>query len=143
MSCVLGFDVGSRLIGVAVGNRVTASARALAVVPVHESGPDWALLDNLQRQWLPDTLIVGLPLAPDGTEQPASRLARRFAEHLRQRYKAPVALVDEQYSSQEAARRFAQARAAGQRRRRDAATIDAEAAAVIVERWLAAVPASD
>lgn len=143
MSCVLGFDVGSRLIGVAVGNRVTASARALAAVPVRESGPDWALLDNLQRQWLPDTLIVGLPLAPDGTEQPASRLARRFAEHLRQRYKAPVALVDEQYSSQEAARRFAQARAAGQRRRRDAATIDAEAAAVIVERWLAAVPASD
>ncbi|HET7655366.1 MAG TPA: Holliday junction resolvase RuvX, partial [Luteimonas sp.] len=38
MSCVLGFDVGSKLIGVAVGNRITASARALAVVPVHESG---------------------------------------------------------------------------------------------------------
>ncbi|NUO71787.1 MAG: Holliday junction resolvase RuvX [Frateuria sp.] len=138
MSCVLGFDVGSRLIGVAVGNRVTASARALAVVPVHEGGPDWSKLDNLQQQWLPDTLVVGLPLAPDGTEQPATRLARRFAEHLRQRYRAPVALVDEQYSSQEAARRFASARAAGTRRRRDAAAIDAQAAAVILERWLAA-----
>jgi putative holliday junction resolvase len=141
MSCVLGFDVGSRLIGVAVGNRVTASARALAVVPVHAAGPDWAQLDTLQRQWLPDTLVVGLPLALDGTEQPASRLARRFAEHLRQRYGAPVALVDEQYSSHEAAQRFADARATGTRRRRDAATIDAEAAAVILERWLAAEPA--
>lgn len=138
MSCVLGFDVGSRLIGVAVGNRVTASARALTVVPVHEGGPDWAKLDDLHRQWLPDTLVVGLPLALDGTEQPATRLARRFAEHLRQRYRAPVALVDEQYSSQEASQRFAEARATGVRRRRDAADIDAQAAAVILERWLAA-----
>ncbi|HEV2623426.1 MAG TPA: Holliday junction resolvase RuvX [Frateuria sp.] len=143
MSCVLGFDVGSRLIGVAVGNRVTASARALAVVSVHEGGPDWATLDDLHRQWLPDTLVVGLPLALDGTEQPATRLARRFAEHLRQRYRAPVALVDEQYSSQEAAQRFAEARAAGTRRRRDAAAIDAQAAAVILERWLAATTASE
>jgi putative Holliday junction resolvase len=108
------------------------------VVPVHENGPDWSRLDALQQQWLPETLVVGLPLAPDGTTQPATRLARRFAEHLRLRYRAPVALVDEQHSSQEAARRFAQARAAGARRRRDAATIDAEAAAVILERWLAA-----
>jgi putative Holliday junction resolvase len=143
MSCVLGFDVGSRLIGVAVGNRITASARALAVVPVHEGGPDWTQLDSLQRQWLPERFVVGLPLALDGTEQPASRLARRFAEHLRQRYQAPVALIDEQHSSQEAAQRFADARAAGTRRRRDAAAIDAEAAAVILERWLAAAPASD
>lgn len=142
MSCVLGFDVGSKLIGVAVGNRITASARALAVVPVRDSGPDWAQLDNLHRQWQPDTLVVGLPLALDGTVQPATRLARRFAEHLRERYQAPVALVDEQHSSQEAAQRFAQARATGTKRRSDAANIDAEAAAVILERWLAVAPAS-
>ncbi|UGB38944.1 Holliday junction resolvase RuvX [Frateuria soli] len=138
MSCVLGFDVGSKLIGVAVGNTITASARALAVVPVRDNGPDWAKLDELHRQWQPDTLIVGLPLALDGTLQPATRLARRFAEHLRERYRAPVALVDEQHSSQEAAQRFAEARAAGTKRRSDAAAIDAEAAAVILERWLAA-----
>ncbi|MGN2246509.1 Holliday junction resolvase RuvX [Frateuria sp. GZRR35] len=142
MSCVLGFDVGSKLIGVAVGNTITASARALAVVPVRDSGPDWTQLDNLHKQWQPDTLVVGLPLALDGTVQPATRLARRFAEHLRERYQAPVALVDEQHSSQEAAQRFAQARAAGTKRRSDAANIDAEAAAVILERWLAAASAS-
>jgi len=142
MSCVLGFDVGSKLIGVAIGNTITASARALAVVAVRDNGPDWARLDELHRQWQPDTLVVGLPLALDGTVQPATRLARRFAEHLRERYQAPVALVDEQHSSQEAAQRFARARAAGTRRRSDAASIDAEAAAVILERWLAAVPAS-
>lgn len=137
MSCVFGFDVGSRITGVAIGNTFTASARALTTVQVRDDGPDWARLDALQREWQPDTLVVGLPLTLDGAEQPASRRARHFADQLQQRYNLPVALVDERHSSQEAAQRFAAARSAGLKRRRDAAEIDAEAAAVILERWLA------
>jgi len=52
MSCVLGFDVGSRLTGVAIGNRLTATARALAVVAVRDDQPDWDRLDALQREVL-------------------------------------------------------------------------------------------
>ena len=136
MNCALGFDVGSRLIGVAVGNSITASGRALTTVAMRDGEPDWSRLDALCGQWLPDTLVVGLPLTLDGAEQPASRIARRFAAQLQQRYDLPVVLVDERHSSQEAAQRFAAGRAAGFRRRRDAAAIDAEAAAVILERWL-------
>ena len=136
MSCVFGFDVGSKLIGVAVGNRITASARAIATIPVRDDTPDWAVLDGLRGQWLPESFVVGLPLTLDGEEQPASKRARRFAERLRERYRIPVSLVDERHSSQEAAERFAQARSAGLKRRRDAAQLDAEAAAVILERWL-------
>ncbi|OOG38401.1 Holliday junction resolvase RuvX [Rhodanobacter sp. C06] len=137
MSCAFGFDVGSKLIGVAVGNALTASARALAVLAVRDGEPEWPQLDALRGDWLPDTLVVGLPLTLAGEEQPASRRARRFAAALQQRYALPVALIDERHSSQEAARRFAAARAAGLKRRRDAAAIDAEAAAVILERWFA------
>lgn len=138
MSCVLGFDVGSKLIGVAVGNRITQSARALATIAMREGQPDWPTLDRLHREWLPQALVVGLPLTLDGAEQPASKLARRFADALKQRYGTAPVLVDERHSSREAAERFAGARAAGLRRRRDGAQIDAEAAAVILERWLAA-----
>ncbi|MDW2980533.1 MAG: Holliday junction resolvase RuvX [Rhodanobacter sp.] len=142
MSCVFGFDVGSRLTGVAIGNTLTASARVLATLTVRDDGnPDWQRLDTLRREWQPDTLVVGLPLTLDGAEQPASRRARRFAAQLQQRYGLPVVLVDERHSSQEAAQRFAAARAAGLKRRRDAADIDAEAAAVILERWLASAAA--
>jgi putative Holliday junction resolvase len=49
-----------------------------------------------------------------------------------------VVLVDERASSIEAAQRFASDRAEGRKRRRDAEALDAVAAAVIVERWLAA-----
>ena len=136
MSCVLGFDVGSRLTGVAIGNRLTGTARALATILMRDEAPDWTRLDALQREWQPDHLVVGLPLTLEGSEQPASRRARKFAAELQQRYRLPVMLVDERHSSQEAAQRFAASRAAGLKRRRDAAEIDAEAAAVILERWL-------
>ncbi len=140
MSCVLGFDYGTRLIGVAVGNRYTGQARAIDTVPVREGAPDWRQLDRLRDEWRPEALVVGLPLTLDGLEQPASAGARRFAAALHERYELPVALSDERHSSREAARRFASARAAGLKRRRDAAQIDAEAAAVILERWLADAP---
>jgi putative Holliday junction resolvase len=47
-----------------------------------------------------------------------------------------VHLVDERNTSREAARRFAQQRAHGAAKRKDAAEIDALAAAIILEAWL-------
>lgn len=135
---VLGFDVGARRIGVAVGSALGAGARALAVVDVHGDRPDWAAVDRLREAWRPDGLVVGDPLTLDGGDQPIRRRAHGFARELAQRYRLPVMLVDERSSSVEAAQRFALARAAGRKRRRDAAVLDAVAAAVIVERWLAA-----
>ncbi len=136
MSCALGFDVGTRLIGVAVGNTLTASAQAVAVVKVRDGQADWAVLDKLLQQWRPEALVVGLPLTLDDGEQPITRFARRFAAAIGERSRLPVHLQDERHSSQEAARRFAQARAAGTRRRRDADMLDAMAAVVILESWL-------
>lgn len=141
MSCALGFDVGSRRIGVAIGSPLTGGARPLAVLPVHDGAPDWDTLDRLTREWQPNTLVIGLPLTLEGDDQPASRQARRFASALDARYGLPTLLVDERHSSQEAAARFAAARASGQRRRRDGERIDADAAAVILERWLTQIPA--
>lgn len=137
MNCMLGFDVGTRLIGVAVGNTLTASAQAVAVVNMRDKQPDWVRLDALIAQWQPDALVVGLPLTRDGDEQPMTRHARRFAQAIGERSRLPVHMQDERHSSQEAARRFARARAAGTRRRRDAEQLDAMAAVVILESWLA------
>lgn len=135
---VLGFDVGSRRIGVAVGSSLGQSARALAVVEVHGGAPDWTRIDQLRGEWLPQAMIVGDPITLDDGDQPARRRAHRFARQLRERYRVPVLLVDERSSSREAARRFAGDRAEGRRRRRDGALQDADAAAIIVERWMQA-----
>ena len=136
MESVLGFDVGARRIGVAVGNSLTGTARAVAVVEVGEAGIDWPRIDALVREWRPNRLVVGEPLTIDGEAQPATHFSRKFALEAGERTGLPVAMVDERYSSLEADRRFAARRKAGQAKRRDAAALDAVAAEIIVERWL-------
>lgn len=135
---VLGFDVGARRIGAAVGTVFGAGARPVAVIDVHAAGPDWPAIERLLKEWRPDAFVVGDPLTIDGGDQPARRRAHAFGRELARRFERPVLLVDERSSSVEAAQRFAADRAQGARRRRDAQILDALAAAVIVERWLAA-----
>jgi putative Holliday junction resolvase len=135
---VLGFDYGTKRIGMAFGQRVTGTATALAVVPNGATGPQWAPIDAALREWTPDALVVGLPLALDGTEQAMTGHVRGFAGRLAERYRLPVHAHDERMSSIEAARRFAVARRAGAARARAADTLDSVAAQVIVESYLAA-----
>ncbi len=135
---VLGFDVGAKRIGVAVGSAFSGSGRMLAVVDMRNDTPDWSVIEKLRREWLPGGFIVGDPMTLEGDDQPARRRAHRFARALHARFALPVFLVDERRSSLEAAQRFARARAEGQRRRRDAAELDALAAVIIIERWFSA-----
>lgn len=134
--CVLGFDYGTRTIGVAAGNPISASAQSLQAMPAKGGEPDWQRVDALLAEWKPDALVVGLPLTLDGGEQPVTRGARAFAQKLHTRYGLPVHLIDERHTSQEAARRFAEQRAAGLQRRHNAANLDSVAAVVILESWL-------
>lgn len=136
VSTALGFDYGARRIGVAVGNALTGTARALEVIANGAQGPDWPRVDALMREWQPQILLVGLPLTMEGEEQKNSAAARAFAARLDEKYKLPTQLVDERLSSREAARRFAQRRAGGQARRKHAAALDAVAAEIIIEQWL-------
>ena len=134
---LLAFDVGARRIGVALGNTLSGTARELGVLDVREAGPDWPRLDQWVKEWRPDALVVGDPVPADGGDQPARQRARGFARELARRYALPVQQVDEGRSSIEAAQRFAAGRAAGARKRSQADQLDAVAAVVILERWLA------
>ncbi len=133
---LLAFDVGARRIGVAVGNTVSMSAGEVGVLDMRDTGPDWATLDRWVREWRPARLVVGDPATLDGGDQPIRILARDFAHEIGARYALPVEQVDERTSSIEAAQRFAAGRASGSKRRRQAASLDALAAVIILERWL-------
>ncbi|MBS0557899.1 MAG: Holliday junction resolvase RuvX [Proteobacteria bacterium] len=136
ITTVLGFDYGARRIGVAVGNALTGSARALEVIANGAPGPDWTRVAGLVREWRPQALLVGLPLTMAGEEQSNSAAARAFAAQLGERCKLTATLVDERLSSVEAAQRFAQRRAGGAAKRKHAQALDSIAAEVIVEQWL-------
>ena len=135
---VLGFDVGGKRIGVAVGNSISMTAREVGVLDMRESGPDWPQLDRWLREWRPELLVVGDPLTLDGSgDQTSRQRARKFAADVATRYGLPVEQIDERTSSIEAAQRFAEGRRSGARKRHQAASLDALAAVIIVERWLA------
>ncbi|HQW77314.1 MAG: Holliday junction resolvase RuvX [Dokdonella sp.] len=134
---VLAFDVGTRTIGVAIGHPISGSARALSTVAVSHGRIDWSAIDILVKDWQPQAFVVGLPLALDGSEQEMTRHARSFAGELGRRYNRDVHESDERFTSKEAARRFAGQRAQGTARRKHGAEIDALAAQIILESWLA------
>ena len=132
---ILSFDFGLRRIGVAVGQTLTRTASALETV-THGQKPDWSAIDRLVKEWRPALLLVGLPLGAEGEETDMSKAARRFGESLHKRYSIDVEYADERLSSRVAESRFAEQRAAGTMRRKDASQVDAMAAQVICENWL-------
>ncbi len=132
---ILAFDFGHRRIGVAVGQTLTGSSSALAVVAV-TGKPDWQKITGIINEWKPVALVVGLPLAADGGETTMSTDARRFGRQLEGRYGIAVQYEDERLTSFSAEQRFVNARARGDMRRKDAALKDAMAAQIILENWL-------
>jgi len=132
---LLAFDFGHRRIGVAVGQTLTGSANALAVVPVANK-PDWQAISVIVTEWKPVAIVVGLPLAADGGETKISKDARRFGRQLQGRYGIPVFYEDERLTSFSAEQRFVDARERGSMRRKEAALKDAMAAQIILENWL-------
>ncbi|MEM7612887.1 MAG: Holliday junction resolvase RuvX [Pseudomonadota bacterium] len=133
---LIAFDFGNRRIGVAVGQTLTASARELTTLQSVDGEPDWAEIDSIIDDWGPDLLLVGLPVNDDGTESTQCEAARDFAAALGE-YGLPVQLIDEHLTSNEAARRLADDRRQGKRRRRvQKGDIDALSAVLIAEQWL-------
>ena len=135
---LLGFDFGTRRIGVAVGNAITGRAQALTTLH-HDDGPDWTGLTRIVAEWRPGALVVGLPLAADGSTQVMTDNARDFMARLGAHFDLPVHAMDERFSTIEAMERLRTARAAGTRKKRLAkGDSDAMAAQVILEGWLEA-----
>lgn len=132
---ILCFDFGLRRIGVAVGQTATWNASSLETVRHHQN-PDWQAIDRLVAEWKPSTLLVGLPLGPEGEDTEMSRAARAFGRQLKKRYSLDTHFFDERLSSREAGQRFAELRASGGLKRKDVSRLDAVAAQVILENWL-------
>ena len=126
---VLAFDYGEKKIGVALGNFITREARALGILPNITVEGRFEAVAELIREWNPVQLIVGMPVNPEGDEQPMMRLARRFGNQLNGRFNLPVEWVDERYSSRAASM-------AGARR----GELDAEAARIILQQYFDQFP---
>ncbi len=129
----LGVDLGKARIGLALADDVLRTARPLTAVAHRSEADDLAAIADVAREYEVDRAVVGLPINMDGTEGPAARHARAFADRLGRTLGVEVALQDERLSTFEAEGRLReQGFSARDLRKR----VDAEAAAVILQGWL-------
>ena len=133
---ILAFDFGARWIGVAVGDTETRLASPLGMFEAESRIGRIAEVETLVREWTPERLLVGLPLAMDGGEHDMTRRARRFARQLEARFRLPVELADERLSSVAAE---ATLRETGRGGRRHKHLAHALAAKIILQAYLETV----
>ncbi len=127
---ILGFDFGTKKIGIASGQTITQTATPLQIIKATDGEPDWALLQSIIEQWQPIALVVGLPLNEDMSESKTSIKAKDFGDKLNEKFNLDVHYVSEYLTSSEARRLSKES----QRHSRE--LVDAIAAALILESWL-------
>lgn len=98
----LGFDFGTKSIGIAVGQAITATARPLTSIKANNGKPNWQEIKDIIKEWKPEGLIVGIPLNMDGTENSVTPLAKKFAETLHSVTHKSVFECDERLTTIEA-----------------------------------------
>jgi putative Holliday junction resolvase len=130
----MAFDFGLRQIGVAVGNCLLGTTRALPILRAKEGIPDWAEVERLVGEWQPDLLVIGDPLNMDGSASELSARAGKFARRLHGRTGLPTEMCDERLSSIEAKQN---SREQGHRGDYHRQPVDSQAAELILQTWLA------
>ncbi|MFT4693242.1 MAG: putative Holliday junction resolvase [Francisella sp.] len=129
---LLGIDYGRARIGIASGQMITKTASPVGTVEAFDGVPNWIDLDKVMKRWNPSDIIVGLPLDTRDLDTDITRDARKFAIEIEERYKKPVHLINEAYSTREARWRLESVKD----KKVSHIKVDAMAACVILETWM-------
>lgn len=127
---LLGLDLGTRTIGVAVCDADRRVAAAVETIARTTFSKDAARLLALADERRVVGIVLGLPLNMDASEGPRAQATRAFARNLAKLTPLPMLLWDERLSTVAAERALLEADAS---RRRRAAVIDKVAATLILQ----------
>ncbi|MDP9020999.1 MAG: Holliday junction resolvase RuvX [Actinomycetota bacterium] len=131
---VLGLDIGTRRIGVAVSDPSGVVAAPYAVLSrAKDRSADHRAVAELVAEVGAGRVVVGLPLSLNGRIGPAARQVLDEVEQLRAALPVPVECHDERLSTVSAQRSL---REAGTRASARRAVVDKVAAAVLLQSWL-------
>ena len=130
---VLGLDVGSRRIGLAVSDPLGITAQGLDTLERRNKRYDFQHLREVIRKYEVKEIVVGLPLRMSGEEGIQADKMQGFAEELRKRFGLPVHLWDERLTSAEANRLLRETDLSIEKRGR---AVDRMAAVLILQGWM-------
>jgi putative holliday junction resolvase len=127
---LIGLDVGSKTIGIAVSDRRRQIASPRETIRRTKFSPDAARLLELAQAERAAAIVVGLPVNMDGSEGPRAQSTRAFARNLARLTEIPIAFWDERLSSAVIERMLIEA---DRSRARRAELVDKLAAAYILQ----------
>jgi putative Holliday junction resolvase len=130
---LLGLDLGTKTIGVAVSDGMRYSATPLETIWRTKFTADAARLVELINENNAVALVLGLPLNMDGSEGPRAQSTRTFARNLAQKTPVPIAFWDERLSTSAVTRMLIEA---DTRRDKRAEVVDKLAASYILQGYL-------
>lgn len=133
MTVALGVDVGAVRVGLAASDPSGSLASPVASLPARDPEAVWRRIADESRAREATHLVVGLPRLLNGGEGTAAAAARRFGDTAVERSGLRVEYFDERFSTVQAERTLIDQ---GVRRQRRRQTIDAHAAAVVLQGWL-------
>ncbi|HET7522298.1 MAG TPA: Holliday junction resolvase RuvX [Bacillales bacterium] len=132
---VIGLDVGTKTIGVAVSDEMGVTAQGVETIP---RDPDnaksgFVRLQEIVNEYRPETLVVGFPKNMDGTVGPRAEACRKFSKELEKRCGLPAILWDERLTTMAAERVLLSADMSRKKRKK---VVDKMAAALILQSYL-------
>lgn len=104
----LGFDFGSKIIGVASGETLTQHATPLPFLTVKHNAIPWDAIQAMIKDHQPSALVVGWPCDPTEQPLPLAGRVKHFATELHNQTQLPIYLENEHLTSKEARSRIHQ-----------------------------------
>ncbi len=131
---VLGIDIGSKKIGIAISNQEMTLATPLTVV--HRSSQkseDHKTIMSIAHEWEVELLVVGIPLSLDGSLGVAAENVLQEIEHLERNTGIPVDTFDERFTTI-SAKQVLHDQGVSEKEQKN--IIDQVAASIILQAWL-------
>jgi putative Holliday junction resolvase len=132
---VLGLDVGSRRIGIAISDPLGLTAQGLPTLQRQNKRLDFEQLAKIINDYQISEIVVGYPLRLSGMEGVQSEKMQLFAEELRKKFGLPVHLWDERLTSTQANRLLRETDLSIKKRGQ---AVDRMAAILILQNWMEA-----
>lgn len=136
MGRIMGLDVGSRTVGVAVSDLLGWTAQGVEIIRINEDEGYFGYdrIKTLVKEYDVTKFVVGLPKHMNNTIGDRAEAAMRYGEHLEQRFSLPVVYQDERLSTVEAERMLIEEGNVSRKKRKQ--VIDKLAAVMILQNYL-------
>lgn len=133
---IMGLDVGSKTVGVAISDPLGFTAQGVEIIRIDEEAGEFGFerLEELVKQYKVDKFVVGLPKNMNNTEGPRVEASKAYGDKINELFNVPVDYQDERLTTVQAERMLVEQADVSRGKRKK--VIDKLAAQLILQNYL-------